>query len=93
MKYSQHERSQVVMTAWAILSLIYARYPDKSAIDQGVKLIMSRQQRDGRWEAEDIEGVFNKNCAIYYPGLFIPSSRRFPLIGAQPSNLSFASGL
>ena len=69
------------MTAWAILSLMYARYPDKAVIDRAVKLIMSRQQRDGRWGAEDTEGIFNKNCAIHYPGLFIESSTKLLLTG------------
>nr|ODN91514.1 lanosterol synthase [Cryptococcus depauperatus CBS 7855] len=67
MKYSQHEKSQVVQTAWAILALVYAQYPEKSVIERATKLIMSRQKSDGRWEQEDTEGVFNKNCAIDYP--------------------------
>ncbi|KAK1925398.1 terpenoid cyclases/protein prenyltransferase alpha-alpha toroid [Papiliotrema laurentii] len=67
MQYSQHETSQVVMTAWALLALIYAECPDKDAIRRGCELIMSRQKPDGRWEQEDTEGIFNKNCAIDYP--------------------------
>ncbi|RXK41597.1 lanosterol synthase [Tremella mesenterica] len=66
-KYSQHDQSQVVQTAWAILALIYAQYPVKDVIRQAVQLIMSRQRTDGRWEQEDTEGIFNKNCAIDYP--------------------------
>lgn len=67
MEYAQHEQSQVVMTAWAILALIYGQSPDKQAIRRGCQLIMSRQQRDGSWLQEDTEGIFNKNCAIDYP--------------------------
>lgn len=77
MKYSQHETSQVVMTSWAILALIYGQYPHKDVVEKACKLIMSRQQRDGRWEQEDTEGIFNKNCAIDYPGQF---SRSDPFI-------------
>ncbi|WWD18426.1 hypothetical protein CI109_102876 [Kwoniella shandongensis] len=66
-EYAQHEKSQVVQTAWAILALIYAQYPDKTVVDRATRLIMSRQKKDGRWEQEDTEGVFNKNCAIDYP--------------------------
>jgi lanosterol synthase len=55
------------MTSWALLSLIYAQCPEHKAIERGVKLIMSRQKADGRWEQEDTEGIFNKNCAIDYP--------------------------
>lgn len=67
MEYAQHDDSQVVMTAWALLALIYGKSPAKDAIERGVALIMSRQQRDGSWLQEDTEGIFNKNCAIDYP--------------------------
>lgn len=58
----------MVQTAWAILALIYGQYGDKTVIERAAKLIMSRQLKDGRWEQEDTEGIFNKNCAIDYPG-------------------------
>jgi len=67
MEYAQHEQSQVVMTAWAILALIYAKYPNTKVIQRACQLIMSRQKKDGRWDQEDTEGIFNKNCAIDYP--------------------------
>jgi lanosterol synthase len=41
------------MTAWACIGLLEAKYPDRSAIERGLKLI--------------IEGVFNKSCMISYP--------------------------
>jgi lanosterol synthase len=28
---------------------------------------MSRQQSNGEWKQESIEGVFNKSCMITYP--------------------------
>lgn len=68
MQYAQHEKSQVVQTAWAVLALIYGEYPDKEVIKKACGLLMKRQQADGRWEQEDTEGIFNKNCAIDYPG-------------------------
>lgn len=58
----------MVQTAWAILALIYGQYDNKTVIKRAAKLIMSRQLKDGRWEQEDTEGIFNKNCAIDYPG-------------------------
>lgn len=67
LEYDQHETSQVVMTSWAILALIYGEYPDHEPIRRACRLIMSRQKPDGRWEQEDTEGIFNKNCAIDYP--------------------------
>lgn len=53
--------TQVVMTSWAIIGLLAAQFPDKKPIERGVKLIMSRQQRNGEWLQEGIEGVFNKS--------------------------------
>lgn len=55
------------MTAWAIIALIEADYPDRAPIEKGLKLIMSRQQPNGEWLQEAIEGVFNKSCMISYP--------------------------
>ncbi|KAI0201184.1 terpenoid cyclases/protein prenyltransferase alpha-alpha toroid [Astrocystis sublimbata] len=68
MTYSEHATgSQVVMTAWALIALMYAEYPDIEPLRRGVKLIMERQQSNGEWKQEAIEGVFNKSCMISYP--------------------------
>ncbi|KAG0227300.1 Lanosterol synthase (Oxidosqualene--lanosterol cyclase) [Actinomortierella wolfii] len=66
-KWVNHEKSQVVNTAWALLALMAAKCPDQKAIKRGVQLIMSRQQSNGSWKQEAIEGVFNHNCMISYP--------------------------
>jgi lanosterol synthase len=60
--YCQHEKSQVVNTAFAVLALLDAKYPHQEPIRRAVKLIMDRQQDNGEWLQESIEGVFNKNC-------------------------------
>lgn len=44
-----------------------ADYPDREPIRKGIKFIMSRQQANGEWLQEAIEGVFNKSCMISYP--------------------------
>jgi lanosterol synthase len=68
MIYVEHPTgSQVVMTAWAIIGLLEAGYPHRRPIEKGLKLIMSRQQPNGEWLQEAIEGVFNKSCMISYP--------------------------
>lgn len=68
MTYIDHPAgSQVVMTAWAIIGLLEAGYPHRAPIEKGLKLIMSRQQSNGEWLQEAIEGVFNKSCMISYP--------------------------
>ena len=56
-----HRESQVVMTSWAIIGLMAAQYPDRAPIEEAVKLIMERQQANGEWLQEGIEGVFNKS--------------------------------
>ncbi|KAL2269686.1 hypothetical protein VTJ83DRAFT_1870 [Remersonia thermophila] len=67
-EYHEHPSgSQVVMTAWALIGLMKAEYPDIEPIKRGVKLIMERQQPNGEWLQEAIEGVFNKSCMISYP--------------------------
>lgn len=68
MEYVEHlTGSQVVMTAWALIGLMEAEYPDLEPIKKGIKLIMDRQQSNGEWKQEAIEGVFNKSCMISYP--------------------------
>ena len=53
--------SQVVQTAWVIIALVDAQYPDKEPVERAVKLLMRRQQANGEWLQEGIEGVFNKS--------------------------------
>lgn len=65
-KYIPHERSQVVNTAWAALSLMAAEHKDTEAIDNAMQFLMSRQQLNGDWAQESISGVFNHNCMITY---------------------------
>jgi len=60
-KWIPHEKSQVVQTAWACIAMMEADYPDKEPIERGIKLIMQRQQENGEWLQEAIEGVFNKS--------------------------------
>jgi lanosterol synthase len=55
------------MTAWALIGLMNANYPNVEHLKRGVKLIMERQQPNGEWLQEAIEGVFNKSCMISYP--------------------------
>ncbi|PPQ66646.1 hypothetical protein CVT26_009400 [Gymnopilus dilepis] len=63
----EHENSQVVQTCWAVMALMYSKYPHPEPIERAVRLVMSRQRPDGSWPQEAIEGVFNKTCAIAYP--------------------------
>jgi lanosterol synthase len=41
-----------------------ADYPHKEPLEKGIKLLMSRQQRNGEWLQEAIEGVFNQSWYV-----------------------------
>ncbi|MEI6334005.1 MAG: terpene cyclase/mutase family protein [Methylococcaceae bacterium] len=64
--YSEAVTSQVVNTAWALLTLMAADFDDKKVIEAGVKVLLSRQTNLGDWSQENISGVFNYNCMITY---------------------------
>lgn len=59
--YTHHKQSQVVQTAWACLALMEAEYPHREPLRRAMKLLMSRQQPNGEWLQEAIEGVFNQS--------------------------------
>ncbi|KAF9302335.1 Lanosterol synthase (Oxidosqualene--lanosterol cyclase) [Mortierella antarctica] len=65
-RYVEHEQTQVVQTGWALMALMAAKCPDQKAIQRGVHMIMSRQQPNGEWLQEAIEGIFNHSCSISY---------------------------
>lgn len=68
MVYHEHPSgSLVVQTAWALIGLLEADYPNLDHLRNGVKFIIGRQQKNGEWLQEAIEGVFNKSCMISYP--------------------------
>ncbi len=55
-----------MQTAWALLGLMAAEYPDRRVILRGINFLMKRQLDDGDWEQEGITGVFNRSCGITY---------------------------
>ncbi|XP_071477715.1 lanosterol synthase-like [Diadema antillarum] len=65
-RYVQADTSHIVNTCWALLGLMAVRYPDRTVIERGIKVIMDRQLENGDWPQESIMGVFNKSCAISY---------------------------
>ncbi|KAL1890916.1 Lanosterol synthase (Oxidosqualene--lanosterol cyclase) [Ceratocystis pirilliformis] len=68
MTWHDHENgSQVVQTAWALIALMEADYPHLEPLKKGVRFLIRRQQPNGEWLQENIEGVFNKSCTISYP--------------------------
>ena len=65
-KWVNHEKSQVVNTAWAVIALLVAKCQEDEAIKRGCRLIMSRQQSTGEWRRESLCGIFNRTCTIDY---------------------------
>ncbi|KAF2754907.1 lanosterol synthase [Pseudovirgaria hyperparasitica] len=59
--------SQVVQTAWVVIALLEAGFPDQEPLRRAVRLLVRRQRANGEWAQEGIEGVFNKSCMISYP--------------------------
>jgi lanosterol synthase len=59
--------SLVVQTAWALIGLIEARYPDPRPLVRAAQLLMNRQQSNGEWLAEAIPGSFHNFCTFSYP--------------------------
>lgn len=65
-EYVEHENGQIINTAWALLALMKAKYPNREVIEKGIQFICSRQDANGDFPQEGISGVFNGNCGISY---------------------------
>ena len=65
-KYASCSTGQVVMTSWAVLSLLQSEMADSETVHAGLRFLQDRQEADGGWPDETIAGVFNKTCAITY---------------------------
>jgi squalene/oxidosqualene cyclase-like protein len=65
-KYVQHPRGQVVMTAWAVLTLCRAGYALHPATEAGVRFLVDGQRPDGGYPAESYAGVFSRTTMINY---------------------------
>jgi lanosterol synthase len=59
--WHQHPESQVVQTAWVVIAMLEGGFPDKEPLKKALQMIMRRQQKNGEWLQEAIEGVFNKS--------------------------------
>jgi squalene/oxidosqualene cyclase-like protein len=65
-RYVPHAEGQVVMTSWALSTLVRARHDDHDAIARAVRFLVDRQRTDGGWARESLAGVFNRTCMINY---------------------------
>jgi lanosterol synthase len=64
--YASCKEGQVVMTSWAVLSLLQSGMADSEPVRAGLRFLQDRQRPDGSWPEETIAGVFNRTCAITY---------------------------
>ncbi|MGH2372031.1 MAG: FAD-dependent monooxygenase [bacterium] len=64
--YTEHRESQVIQTAWALLSLLEAHDPDWPAIQRGARYLLERQEANGEWPAQDMVGVFFRTALLDY---------------------------
>ena len=65
-EYVEHEQSQVIQTAWALIALLEAGEPNWTAISRGVRFLMDSQSPDGAWPRQDMAGVFFRTALLDY---------------------------
>lgn len=65
-KYISLDKGQVTNTAWALMTLMAANYPNHTVIDKGIRFLVEKQEISGDWPQQQISGTFNHNCMITY---------------------------
>ncbi|MEO5721787.1 MAG: prenyltransferase/squalene oxidase repeat-containing protein [Chthoniobacterales bacterium] len=66
-EYCEHPNSQVIMTAWAVLSLLkMGTSRAAGAVERAVSWLLSRQQLDGDFPSESPAGVFFRTGLLHY---------------------------
>ncbi len=65
-QYVEHEESQVIHTAWAMIALLEAGDTDWAAIARGVQFLIDLQRTDGTWPRQDMAGIFFRTALLDY---------------------------
>ena len=65
-QYVEHEESQVIQTAWALIALLEAGDADWAAITRGVRFLAGMQRADGTWPRQDMAGIFFRTALLDY---------------------------
>ena len=65
-EYVEHDQSQVIQTAWAMLALLEAGETDWTAINRGAQFLTDMQRADGTWPRQDMAGIFFRTALLDY---------------------------
>lgn len=65
-RYLPSERSQVIMTAWALMGLMAAGERRNEVLEPGIALLQRRQLPSGDWPKEGVGGVFFNTAMHHY---------------------------
>ncbi len=65
-EYVDHEESQVIQSAWALIALQVARDASWNAISRGAQYLLDMQREDGSWPKQDMAGVFFRTALLDY---------------------------
>jgi lanosterol synthase len=65
-EYVQHDESQVIQSAWAMMALLEAGDADRTAISRGARFLIDAQHADGTWPRQDMAGVFFRTALLDY---------------------------
>jgi lanosterol synthase len=102
-RYVEHPESQVVMTAWALLALMDIVDPRSEAVARGLAWLRQKQQPDGSWPQQAVNGVFFGSAMLdyrlyksYFPAWALDAGRfpdhRHPLIALRRLGRPMHSG-
>ncbi|MDE0654127.1 MAG: FAD-dependent monooxygenase [bacterium] len=93
-RYVEHESSQVIQTAWAMLALLEAGDSDWASIAKGARFLLDTLDANGEWPRQDGAGVFFRTAVLdyglyrqYFPlhALGLYEQRRQARLGLTPS--------
>jgi len=65
-RWVEGERSRVVNSAWALMTLCRAGAAKTHASRRAARFLLDRQEGDGSWPRETMSGVFNRTVLIDY---------------------------
>jgi lanosterol synthase len=64
-RYVEHSESQVIQTAWALMTLLFAHDDRREVIERGIALLVERRGAGG-WPRESVAGAFFKTAMLHY---------------------------